>query len=322
MEKSVFKAYMREEIIQKSIIFGQAFNLTINSWGTKRNDEKHPFRIYFYADKEYVGFVDAGINKYGDTIFVKGEHPFVFYTPLGKVEGTYRTGYNQAGYFSFVMPIKNAKLDSLDGLIEVGRTGLDKKYIFGAMLSFYKDQKLVTKLNVGDTSLSNLFEVQRYEAPYDMVSFGHSLNIRHTIAENHELVVMSKAKIHMDTMECRIWALDHDSYAIPLQCKEGLPEEASIIMKPRYLDLEPVYEELVSVDPTFFKAVDATRDDLVFKANGITPVNLYDIMTSMAYSNSLKYVTEFAHTKDTGISFEDNLVLKRMREKEKEFLRW
>ena len=317
MEKTVFKAYIRDEIIQKTVIFSRAFNLTINKWHTNEYDKEHPYRVYFYVDNEIVGYIDAETNKIGDTIYVQNEFPFVLYTPLGKIKGAFSSGYAHAGYFVFKMPLKNSKIDFLDGLVTIIKTGLDRKYIFSAGLSFYQKQELVTMLNVGDTSSNYLFEIERYEEPYDSVTLSHSLSLVHDIAENHVPIEVARAKISLDMMHCKIRAHGQDVCCMPLEYKEGVPKEGQYNIKPQYVDFRPVYAKLLNVDPDLFKTIDATRSDLVFMANGITPVNLYDLVTSMAFDRSMLYIRELAHTEETDINLENNPVLKRMREQER-----
>lgn len=316
MESAVFKTYMRDEIIQKSIIFSRAFNLNINNWKSELFDRAHPYRIYFYSDYKYVGYVDSEVDKIGNVISPKSEHPFVFFTPLGKVEGTLTSRY--ISYFVFKMPLKNSKIDFLEGLVTLIKTGNDKQYVFSARLSFYQNKKLVINLNVGDAS-SNYFELQRFEEPFDTISFGHSLNMIHSVVDNHESVEIARAKVNLDGRRYSISEGNHLSYSLPLKFKDDVPEEAQFGVRMQYVDLQPVYAELSKVDPDFFIPIDTTRDDLVFMANGITPINLYDLMTTMAYSRSMQYIKGFAHTHDVSLDLENNPVLKRMREKEKDY---
>ena len=90
-------------------------------------------------------------------------------------------------------------------------------------------------------------------------------------------------------------------------------------MAPRYIDFQPLYEELANVDPDIFRIIEETRKKLVFLANGVTPVCLYDLMTNLAYYYSMKHVLKFSQAEDINISLEDNPILKRMREQDKKF---
>ena len=89
MDSLVYKTYMKDEIVPKTVIFASALGLTIDSFKTADEHGKYPYRIRFYHGNNIVGYMDFVVNESFGKLYPGWEYPFVLFTPIGNVSGYY-----------------------------------------------------------------------------------------------------------------------------------------------------------------------------------------------------------------------------------------
>ena len=94
MDALVYKTYMRDEIIPKTVIFASSFGLTIDSFKTADEHGKYPYRIRFYHGNNIVGHMDLEVSERFGELYPGWEYPFILFTPVGNVSGHYLSSSN------------------------------------------------------------------------------------------------------------------------------------------------------------------------------------------------------------------------------------
>lgn len=323
MERIAFREFMKDNIVQKMVILAQCLGLEIEKWQPDRN-EKYPYRICFYTDDMMVGFIDSLTTNYGNLLLVSGKHPFTLYTPFGKV-----TGFYQNDNFNLEMPITDKKFDYLKGVIEVKKQALrkDERYSVVSSLTLFNRDKALLHTEFGKGASSYVFAIERYTKPYDKVLYDISdtVHIEHGCMEGHEFVKKIEASIdyndiwQIEEPKCEV-KVDDETYEVPIGYKKRI--KASFLptdLLYKQTDFQPLYDEIMSLDPDLFKIIEETRSDLTFLANGISPVCLYDILARCTFYDSPRHpVLDFASVGEASVKINEHPVLRRMKAKKEE----
>ena len=79
MNALVYKTYMKDEIIPKTVIFASLFGLTIDSFKTANEHGKYPYRIHFYHGKNIVGHMDFVVDEMFGELYPSTDYPFLLF---------------------------------------------------------------------------------------------------------------------------------------------------------------------------------------------------------------------------------------------------
>ena len=320
MDKRVFREFMRKDVVQKSIIFASVFGISITNWYGSNENDKFPYRIYFYHGRNLVGYIDATVMQLGDSLFPSSDFPFEFFTPIGIMKGKFDS-YQE--YFSYNIEEKNSHFDKIDGLfkIQTYQENDSKNYIIGSFTELKIQNKPLLSVSFNNC-VGPKFAVKSYQHVYEEVEYviGNTPKFVHynylnrnqkeklaeiTLFQDNELEILT-AKYDFLTM---------DSYQNIIA---GSDFYRPIWLTVREVDLKEVWKELENNDPRLLEFLNEVREEMIIYSNKSKPISLYDRLATLSFSNP-KYQNSFHLTKAQRDNFglENNPVLKRMREYKK-----
>lgn len=327
MDKRVFREFMKRDIVQKSIIFASAFRVSITKWYGSNENDKFPYRIYFYHGQNLVGYMDATTRQYGNDIFTYNKFPFEFFTPIGIMKGTFNS-YDEC--FCYDIEKSHNHFDKVHGLFKIKTPQMSntKDYIIGSYtkLEFQNDPLLhISFNNCVDEAEFTIESRQHFceEVKFFVDSsprFVHYNYLNRNQEEKLAEITISKddkydrtkvitAKYDfpmMDSYQDIISRLDTNKYYAPIW---------STI---REIDLRKVWVELEKKDPRLLEFINEVREEMIIYSDQSKPVSLYDRMATLSFDYP-KYQNSFYLTRaqKENLDLENNPVLKRMREYKK-----
>lgn len=322
MEKFVFREFMNKEVIQKVIIFADAFNLNIDNW-RPANTEANPYRINFYSGGVIVGYIDAEIFSIGTVSSVETDMPFVLFTPFGKMTGYFSTHFE---LFKYAFENKNDD-KKIEGLFRIKNYGeFNTKYDISSTLEFTDEKNVQTRVNLNKIGGNYIVEIvktgnQRYET-VRLHFMGSNLCIDHFhYPKRNQREDLATIKINLENREKshlgKFGFLGHLPYAKIIEQEipkdrcywENLPYWKKI----DFMDYEEIKKEIELYDARMISFLNEVRDSLTWKANGITPISIYDKIANSCFGNEEEqFQLAFTEAQDTKVAMKDNLVLKKM----------
>lgn len=325
MKKFVFKTIMDNEVIQKTIIFADAVNLSITGW-KPANTEEHPYRILFFSYGSFCGYIDVELWD-SSREAIKTEMPFIFWTPFGKVTGFFSMHYK---HFCYELKERQGSFTNLAGVLNVRSIrGSGGSYDIASSLSLtdLEHNCITVKFN----SLNSYYDVKivktakdSHEEVLTLALKTDKVGIRHYdfmgFANRQDL-----SKISMDlskkpnAVPIEFYFLSSGSYQKETPLNLDKPTLLSRYSEQSFLDFDWFAEEISENDPRMFAFIDEVRNDLTLLANGVTPVCIYDKLARLCFnSKSNKFKLDFTGAKDTNIVFKQSMILNKMETRNKD----
>lgn len=330
MENFVFKNFMNNEVIQKTILFADAFNLYIDGW-RPANSPNHPYRIVFYNGGMIVGYIDTDVYQITSSKYVKTDMPLVLFTPFGKITGNFNTHYNT---FSYTIENQKHVFERINGAFRVDKSSKEtgEKYQIASSLTLTDLENHKTRIAFNRLLGNYTIEITKtgnknQEAINLYLDRGYLLRIRHfniPIPTIGEIQYMSKITVDLDIEGDKFPAsfefLDTEFSGIVPYRKEIDSKDKFLHFIPYWkklplIDLSIIDEEIAKNDPSMLTFIDEVRAALTLPANGITPVSIYDRIAQLCFYDEIdKYKLDFTRAKSTKTALTHNPVLKRMKE--------
>lgn len=338
MEKVVFREFMDKDVVHKTILFADAFNLNIEDWRASSNP-RHPYRINFYSGTRIVGYIDAHVNETYSFISigkdvsklhsfksVDTDMPFVLCTPLGMITGTFST---YCKTFKYSIENRPDSFNRIDGLFAVydWSNGIDKGYLMSSVFTLIglENERIRVSFNSGesgynvDISKEDLKGHELVRLYYDYG--GGNANIDH--------IVKPKCKPQQELANIEMWLRGASPFPIDFVFANG-QAYTEYVELPNGLSqsefrgqaetnvLSVINEETQENDPRMVAFLDEVRDNLVLPANGITPVSLYDKMAQLCFSDDEKFCFDFTRAENVETALGRSLIIEKMNNKKKE----
>lgn len=326
MEQFAFREFMNKEVVQKTIIFADAFNLTIDGW-RPANTAEHPYRINFYNKGMLVGYIDIKTCDVGSWKSAESDMPFTLFTPMGKIDGNYSTHFEE---FDYDIENRKESFIKLNGLFKIkgNRIGNinDGEYSISSTLKL-TDLK-GGHIRVNFNCIASNYEVEIVKGTHNteetlrLYTNSEYLRIEHFhYPEFNKRVGLTDVKIDLESRTTshigtfsflgkesygKIFEVEHDENSIYLLWWQ-------ILEQLNYSDISCEIEEN---DPRMLEFIEEIRKELTLLANGITPICIYDKMARICFFKARdKFKLDLTRANDTKTALTENPVLKRMRKK-------
>ena len=314
MEKFVFKIFMNKEIIQKTIIFADTFNLKVDGW-RPANTHEHPYRIVFYNDKMIVGYIDAETNYIGQ---VKVDMSFVLFTPVGSVIGNIST---DTGRFKYSIENRKDSFESIEGVFMINKYDekRERYHISSIVILNDLDTNLIRVIFDNSTNNYDIFISKQTAENYEVVkvnSFDSQMSLEH-----FDYPVTGRryfAKINLDVegsndfVPVNFEFLDKGAYRKDIDFLCDASRYLSYRKKFGLINYDAFAREISENDLRMFSLIDEVKEDLTFLANGITPVSIYDRMAQLCFYDKIdKFKLDFTRSQNVEIALKHSLVLKK-----------
>lgn len=291
MQKSVFKHFMDNEVIKKTVIFADLFNLNIEGW-RPANSEAHPNRIIFYSGNLIVGFIDIelfapDINPDEQKENMKDNMPFTLYTPFGKILGQFNVRMQSFRYTLSNKEKANSKIEGLFRVFGIKRD-IEKYPILSHIVITDKDG-IVTCVEFNRIGTPEI-NLRKYSTQETGIQRDESLKMRTYCGHfdiNHFFDKQLRSSINGTAYE--------DEVSTTFQFPNLFPYTKDIDLKrpidgstPRwlelgYVDFDVIAKEISYKSPELLTFIDEVREDLTLSANGLVPISLYDKMAHLCF---------------------------------------
>ena len=332
MDKKVFKKFRMNDVVQSTVIFADAFNLHIEKW-RPANTEAHPHRILLYStygiDKVLVGYIDVTVKDIGRYQYDNSDMPFVLYTPFGPMTGHFST--SEKGFVYDIVG-RNGEFEKIHGLFKVKKSVLDAGEKFDISSSMNVDfgdsdsvhfslnnaasgymLELVKRANKKEETVQLHFGSCKLTLEhFDYPSFNQRCVFGKVVADISADFVSLKKMVPV-TFDFQ----DMEPYRI---CQ---PVDEMFNFMPYYkqlreLDCEAIGKELATHDPRLHEFIESIRNALTFKANGITPVTIYDRHAQLAFYDKYDALLYFSKAHKAKAALGGNPILLNMRKPKKD----
>lgn len=320
MKKRVFREYMREELIQKTILFSDVFGLSIDKWKPAKESDNFPYRIYLYEKNNIVGYLDieADICDIWDDkyIYIRN-YPIELYTPVGNIIGFY-----DQKYFKFNFETINSDtVTEINGFFSVEKELTNDYYQIGAYLSFKNNAEDFYNVTFNHCIGNGTLNISKNHGLDDLQFYVNSgLSISHQtdvvagnpqnmndirIEEDNSLSVLGTFKFNGLPSYQKDVTIEN-----PVECSNRLDV---------LIDLEKVNKEIMNHDSHIFELIEEVRNLLQFPTNKGT-ISTYDKLTFHCFHNDKDRI-KHSFIKDENISkrLMKNPVLQKMCTNHKKF---
>jgi len=322
MEQFAFREFMKNDVVQKTIIFGDAFNLNIDGW-RPANSKEHPYRINFYSGSLLVGYIDVAVQEIGSLKYPETNMPFVLFTPIGKITGSFSTYLK---LFSYCIEKKTDSFDKIEDFFSVDkyRKEIGGDYHIGSYLTLNNlDGGLVRIVfNQNSYFIEITKENAKCRETVRLYIEGEYLIIEHfNFSQLKERQDLARIKMKVD-FEANFFQASFDFQNTEVYQKDIKVNKHSIFIpywrRLGYIDYSAIGEEIAKNDPAMFEFIDEIRNSLTLLANGITPVSIYDKLAQLCFFNEFdKFKFDFTRAQSKEVALTRNLVLKRMNNHQK-----
>ena len=310
MDALIYKTYMRDEIIPKTVIFASSFGLTIDSFKTADEHGKYPYRIRFYHGNNIVGHMDLEVSERFGELYPGWEYPFILFTPIGNVSGLYSSSSHN-NLFSYQLDLYDKdKIDSVQGLFAICSLGDDKNYNYFIRANAHavKDGEDAFYMTTNCCGSQVKFGVRSYK-PFEEVTYGYfgDLNIYHRTFENRKYKNLAEISISHSGIN------ENDATL-------SFPDMESSYVLPKAADADGnirfglLNKEIMTHDSSFFDFIDQVRDRLTFSVYGGS-ISLYDRLASLSYQDDSQFFTISRAEEVREFKKENPLVKKYCRKK-------
>lgn len=324
---------MMNDVVQSTVIFADAFNLHIEKW-RPANTEAHPYRILLYStygiDKVLAGYIDATVKDIGRYQYVDSDMPFVLYTPFGPMTGHFSTSDK---LFAYDIVGRNGEFERIHGLFEVKKSDLDAGEKFDISSSMTVDfgagdsVRFSSNRAASNYMLELVKRAKNKEETVRLYFGGYKLTLEHfdypsfnqrrifgkMVADISADFVPPKKMIPV-TFDFQ----DMESYRI------YQPVDERFNYMPYYkqlkeFDCEAVGKELSAHDPRLDEFIESIRNALTFKANGITPVTIYDRHAQLSFHDKYDaFKLYFSKAHEAKVALDGNPILLNMRKSKRD----
>lgn len=305
MDSLVYKTYMKDEIVPKTVIFASALGLTIDSFKTADEHGKYPYRIRFYHGNNIVGYMDFVVNESFGKLYPGWEYPFVLFTPIGNISGYYSSSSHN-NLFSYQLDLYDKdKIDSVRGLFVIRSLGEDENYNYfiRANARAFKDGEDAFYMTTNCCGSQVKFGVRSYR-PFEEVTYGYfgDLNIYHRTSENRKYKNLAEISISHSGINEN----DATFSFSDMESSYVLPKVADADGNVRF-DL--LNKEIMCHDPSLFEVIDRVRDNFTFPVYGGS-ISLYDRFASLSYQDDPLFFT-VSRAKEVKMVEKDNPLVKK-----------
>lgn len=309
MDSLVYKTYMKDEIVPKTVIFASALGLTIDSFKTADEHGKYPYRIRFYHGNNIVGYMDFVVNESFGKLYPGWEYPFVLFTPIGNISGYYSSSSHN-NLFSYQLDLYDKdKIDSVRGLFVIRSLGEDENYNYfiRANARAFKDGEDAFYMTTNCCGSQVKFGVRSYR-PFEEVTYGYfgDLNIYHRTSENRKYKNLAEISIShsgINENDATFSFSDMESSYVLPKVADG---DGNI-----HFDL--LNKEIMCHDPSLFEVIDRVRDNFTFPVYGGS-ISLYDRFASLSYQDDPLFFT-VSRAKEVKEFKRENPLVKKYRRK-------
>ena len=311
MNALVYKTYMKDEIIPKTVIFASLFGLTIDSFKTANEHGKYPYRIRFYHGNNIVGHMDFVVDEMFGELYPSSDYPFLLFTPIGNVSGLYSSASHDNS-FSYQLDLYDKdKVDSVSGLFEIrsrNNTNNSDDYFIAAHATAVKGTEEIAYITTNYCASQVEFGVRTYH-PFEEVTCGHfgDLYIYHKKIKDRE----EKRLTAISIPHSKVFENDAIMSFADMESSYVLPKAGDIDGNIRF-DL--LNKEIMIHDPSFFDLIDQVRDSLTFPVYGGS-ISLYDRLASLSYQDDSLLFTASRAKEVREFKKENPLVKKYCRKK-------
>lgn len=317
MEKIFFKEFMRHDVVQKTVIFADAFNLNIDGW-RPANTPEYPRRLLFFCGGIVVGYIDG--QKYPNLSYLKKEMPFTLFTPFGKITGIFSTYLD---LFRYRIENRKDSFSKISGLFEVKKFGEDSKN-FHIGSTFTLEGLANNRVWVSFNQLGNNYIIEiKKETPktYEAVRLNleaDKLTIEHfdypELKDRQYLATISISFINpTNILPITFDFLGKDAYTTEYPIDYNIFEHVPYWKLIGQIDFKNISEEIFVNDSRMLAFIDEVRNDLTLLANGITPISIYDKIASLCFFNSInKFELDFTRAQNVEVALTRNRVLRKM----------
>lgn len=321
MNKIVFKEFMRRDVVQKSIIFASAFGISITKWYGSKEDDKFPYRIYFYQGQNIVGYIDAIVEELGNNLYTSYHLPFEFFTPIGIMKGEFDSSNE---IFCYDVEEKNNNFDKIDGIfsIKTSQDNANKNYIIGSYIKLESQNKPLLHISFNKTVCQAEFEIESRQHFCEEIKYWIN-STPHFVHYNYLNRNQKEKLAEIIFTQSDISKVITAEYDFPTT---GTYQD--IITKPnsdnlynpiwrmiRDVDLNSVWKELTENDPRLIEFINEVREEMIIYSKKSKPISLYDRMATLCFG-SPEYKNSFSlvQAKRENMGLENNPVLRKMRE--------
>lgn len=310
MDKRVFRKYMNEEIVQKTIIFADVFGLSIDKWKPAKEDSKFPYRIYLYEKNNIVGYLDVDKGKYGGEYIYVNRYPIVLYTPIGNVEGYYKDWS-----FKYQMEEPNSDvITEMSGFFGIEKQISQSNYGIKGYVSF--------KSNTEDSYIVSFNNCIKYGTlclsknnDLDTLSF----NINNSLSISYKTNVVGGN--YKDINNISVTTNTPSTVLGVFRFNDFPPYEKDITIEnpdngrqklDTLVDLEKLNIEITNHDPRIFEFLDEVRELLSIPSSKGT-ISIYDKLAFHSFNNDKSRIKQsLIRNKNVSEKLKKNPVLQKM----------
>lgn len=309
MEKFAFQTFMKQSIIEKTIILADAFHLIIDDFRPDKN-ENRPYRMNFFSNGRFVGYIEGKACKYKKES-LQIDMPFVLYTSIGKIAGIYNTHFEQFDYH----------IEKLVGLFNVVECNKEIPYQTASHVCFANLKKEIVKFSFKKCASNYFLETMKrsktYEETVRIYFYDYFLQIQHRyypqINKKIEFatIIMNAEKSGNLLVDFHFLEKEpyEKSFDIPPSPKSLHPTIREILENFNYAN---IYGEIEAFDPRLFTFLDEIRSEFTLHDEKNMPVNIYDRMAMLCFmAPKDKFFYDFTRAEEENNTIEQNPVLKR-----------
>lgn len=278
MEKKVFREYMHQELIQKTIIFADVFGLSIDRWESAREYSKFPYRIHLYEKNNIVGYIDAEVKDFG---YIE-KYPIVLYTPIGNIIGSYKDWL-----FDYHIEKPNSDvITEMKGFFGIEREIPQDHYEVKAYLSFKDNAEDSYLVSFNDCVGCGTLRISKNQGLDDLFFYiNRNLSISHRtnlVGGNYKDI--NDAYVTMNTSSTVLGKFEFNGI---LPYEEDMTIENANDGRQRVdtlIDLEKLHAEILNHDPRIFELMEEVRGLLSIPSRKGT-LSIYDKLTFHCFHN-------------------------------------
>lgn len=320
MKSTIMNKIMKSEVINKTAIFADLFNLNITGFRTKSTVENSN-RIELMSDNLLVGYIDITVNELNPNT-IETDMPFTLYTPIGKVEGSYSEHFQ---LFKYEVAKRKDEFEKIEGLFEVSNRSHEskEKYKISSHMTLTKEDGTRTQLI--SNCLAGNYLVEIYKSNNDKSETARLYLNSGNLCLDHfhyprfnKREFLSRIKINLDS--------DEEIHQVNFEFKGEEPYKRNIKLstevylpafrKTALLDYSDVSEDIDLFDERLGEFIDEVKEDYTILANGITPISIYDKQARLCFHGKKdKFKLEFSRAKEVQTTLESNKVLKKIDNK-------
>lgn len=309
MDKKVFRKYMDEELIQKTVIFADVFGLSIDQWKPAKENSKFPYRIYLYEKNNIVGYLDVEKKEYGSSV---SKYPIELYTPVGNIVGY----YNEERFNYSFEKTNSDTITQMRGLFSIKRQP-QHNYEVKAYLEFKNNAKDSYSVSFNDYinpgalhlsknhALDDLFFYMNYGN--QILSISHKTNVvRGYYTDINSIIVTSNTpSTVLGTFQFNDFVPYEKDVTI-----ENVVEDSQ--KSDTLIDLEKLNTEITNHDHRIFEFIDEVRESLSIPSNKGT-ISIYDKLAFHCFHNDKNNIKcSFIRDKNISEKLIKNPVLQKM----------